>query len=48
MHWTIGMGGAGSGAPFHMHDLAVNVVLKVNKCTVELFCLFMNVDFLYG
>ena len=28
-HWTVGMGSSGSGAPFHMHDVAVNVVLKV-------------------
>ena len=28
-HWTIGMGSSGSGAPFHMHDLALNIVLKV-------------------
>jgi hypothetical protein len=28
--WTIGMGGSGSGAPFHMHDVAVNIVLKAS------------------
>jgi hypothetical protein len=29
--WTIGMGGSGSGAPFHMHDVAVNIVLKARR-----------------
>ena len=27
--WTVGMGSSGSGAPFHLHDLAANIVLKV-------------------